>query len=67
MTCALRALNLCDGHSVEMPDRALKSCLCETQVVAEQLGLVGMATSLRRRREELSEAVRPLLAGGAAD
>lgn len=55
MTCALRALNLCDGQWLEMPDRALEPCL--TSLLERFPDLAGSPEfeSAQVRRQELIE------------
>jgi hypothetical protein len=35
-SCALRALTLCDGQQLELPDRALTGCACARLAYAEE-------------------------------
>lgn len=43
-TCALRALIICDGHQLELPDHALTRCLCELHSQSSDEGDAEAAT-----------------------
>lgn len=55
MTCALRALTLCDGQVLEHPDRALTMCLCEALRAADGRCSRASYAALHRERQELIE------------
>lgn len=50
-TCRLWRLTLCDGQRVELPDRALTSCLCDQELRSEQTRDHDRADEVRRLRE----------------
>lgn len=57
-SCALRALNICDGHTVAEHDGGLTSCFCVSEELAEEVGWYGAAESAaRQRRAELAAQV----------
>lgn len=67
-TCALRALTLCDGQQLEMPDRALTSCLCWLQERAEkaELGRVARAAAEERAAMQADLVARHTASGSVS-
>ena len=54
-TCALRALTLCDGQVLELPDRGLEVCLCEAIAAADRRLAPAVAAARREERQRLIE------------
>lgn len=54
-TCALRALNLCDGQTLEHPDHALTECLCSALAFASMRLSPATQLALSAERQELIE------------
>jgi hypothetical protein len=67
MTCALRALTLCDGQVLEDPSRALAECLCRQLDRVDGSMAPHIGDELRAQRQRLIEATMaapPLPLGG---
>lgn len=59
MTCALRALTLCDEQRLEQPEGDLATCLCWLEERAEEAGYHAVADGCRRQRAGLLERLDP--------
>lgn len=55
MTCALRALTLCDGQVLEHPDRALTGCLCRAIARLDGAACDDLADAQREQLRRLIE------------